>query len=214
MPTESDQQTDESVDESLTDLTQDSPVNSNLTYALPQPSLKPIAIFLTCLVLLVAGGLAFMSFTGTTVNQNAPKITLPFKSVNGSKLLQPIVQNDEPPTNIIGSLAFPPNTKILSQHVGTTNQYNANLNLKTYGVSAGKLFATLSTVLKRYKWKIITDQIQNSNDLLIASLAGNDGFFWTVGFTIPIVQNSSASVNAATIQTQFKMSLFQQSDGG
>ncbi len=182
---------------------------ANISYALPQPSIKPILIFLACLVVVVAAGLTFMSVTSSSVNQSAVNAKLPFKTIPGNSFLIPIIQNDEPPNNVMGSLAFPLDTTITNKKVGTVNQYDANLVLTTKNISPGKLFSILSIVLKSYKWKIISDQVQNSNDLLIGSIAGNDGFFWTVGFTVPIVQNSN-SANS----TRYKMSLFQQSDGG
>ncbi len=182
---------------------------ANISYALPQPSIKPILIFLACLVVVVAAGLTFMSVTSSSVNQSAVNAKFPFKTISGNSFLIPIIQNDEPPSNVMGSLAFPLDTTITNKRVGTVNQYDANLILTTKNISPGKLFSTLSIILKSYKWKIISNQVQNSNDLLIGSIAGNDGFFWTVGFTIPIVQN-----NDSANSTQYKMSLFQQSDGG
>jgi hypothetical protein len=186
-------------------------------YVLPKPSLKPILIIFVCLFIFVVGGLTFMDLTSSTVNQQALIIKLPLGTISGNTLLTPIEQSQEPPPNVIGSLAFPKGTHLINQNVNLINQYNAKVNLATPNTNSGELFTVLTNFLKEYKWKIITDQIENSNDLLVASIAGSDGFYWTVGFTIPIVQSVSPSSSAkSTLKTTvtYQMNLFQQSDGG
>jgi hypothetical protein len=185
---------------------------------LPGPSTKPaLVVFGIALVLFLAIGLDLW----LSGNQSTPETPVASPSVSGAGLpatpaasaLKPIIQDDQPPPDVISALVIPTGTHVVpgSELNQAVDDYDSSISF-TISVSEQDVITFYDAELKADGWKILSKgAATHSNGIqLIATHPSGDGYYWELGILVDPTQFSGSS--SATESTTFTMRIYEVTD--
>ncbi len=171
----------------------------------PGPSLRPAAIVLGIVLVLLTGGLVAAALTGGP----QPSATSSAAPGNAAHLLSPIEAEGQPPLDILDATPLPQGARV----VGVVNsdqgagQYDRTATCQAHG-SAAQLIHFFDSELAGNGWTILTAGGPVLNHLgeteVLAKHASADGYYWEIGAVV-----DGHAPRSASSETTFSVRLYE-----
>jgi hypothetical protein len=151
------------------------------------------------------------------VHSSGPPHAVPGTSllaVPAAHVLSVIVQNGEPPSDIVNAVSVPEGTVRVSKqnNSGSADQFDSQVSLRV-DVSQGALLSFFAAAMHQQGWQVFDKGPAANNPgavEVLGKLAGSDGWYWEMGAVIPPTTFGAGA--PAGGQTVFTIRLFQQPD--
>ena len=184
---------------------------------LPGPSTRPALVVLGIIAALFVTGfvvdtLSSGSHPTSTSSPLATASGAPLRAVPAGSLLHAIVNQGEPPTDIVQALAAPTGASAVPN--STTNRgvelYDRSIRIQV-PASQQDVIGFYRAQLPFMHWTRLSEGPKNSDYQLLFQHPGSDGHEWEIGVTVSPTQFPAAGGNARGT-TSFTMRLFAESD--
>jgi hypothetical protein len=148
-------------------------------------------------MLLIFLGINTVFDSGVSPTTTTPVVVGGLPLDSGNSALAHYCNYDETiPSNIVGGLILPTNTKLVSgseipnQGAG---DFSCSQPFVTTSASSGALLAFYRTHLEALGWSLFSQGASNGAPQMLFQKAGNDSFYWIIGVTVTSTKNSSVS---------------------
>jgi hypothetical protein len=183
-------------------------------------SLRPAMVVLGLAVLILGLfavlGLVTSSHNAPVHSSSAPHAVpgTSLLAVPAAHVLSVIVQNGEPPSDIVNAVSVPEGTVRVSKqnNSGSADQFDSQVSLRA-DVSQGALLSFCAAAMHQQGWQVFDKGPAANNPgavEVLGKLAGSDGWYWEMGAVIPPTTFGAGA--PAGGQTVFTIRLFQQPD--